>query len=56
MKIIICVFVFICTLQASAQKNKQVIQQLLEEFGKCFDSDKDRYKQAELMELVKLLD
>jgi len=38
------------------QSNKQVIQQLLEEFGKCFDNDKDKYKQAELMELVKLLD
>ena len=38
------------------QSNKQVIQQLLEEFGKCFDTDKDKYKQAELMELVKLLD
>lgn len=38
------------------QSNKQVIQQLLEEFGKCFDNDKDKYKQTELMELVKLLD
>ena len=38
------------------QKNKQVIQQLLEEFSKCFDTDKDRYKQTELMALVKLLD
>ena len=36
--------------------NKQVIVELLEEFSKCFDSDKDRYKQAELMELAKLLD
>lgn len=38
------------------QKNKEVIQQLLEEFSKCFTSDKDQYKQAELMELAKLLD
>lgn len=38
------------------QKNKQVIQQLLEEFSKCFTLDKDAYKQKELTELVKLLD
>lgn len=38
------------------QKNKQVIQHLLEEFGKCFTSDKDSYKQAELAELIKLLE
>jgi regulator of sirC expression with transglutaminase-like and TPR domain len=38
------------------QQNKQVIQQLLEEFGKCFTSDKDKYKQTELINLVKLLD
>lgn len=38
------------------QKNKQVIQHLLEEFGKCFTSDKDLYKQKELSELIKLLD
>ncbi|MBI5372349.1 MAG: hypothetical protein HZA79_10045 [Sphingobacteriales bacterium] len=38
------------------RRNKEVIQQLLEEFGKCFDSDKDKYKQQELMELVKLID
>lgn len=38
------------------QKNKQVIQLLLEEFGKCFSSDKDLYKQKELMDLIKLLD
>ncbi|MBL7748164.1 MAG: hypothetical protein JNM19_12085, partial [Chitinophagaceae bacterium] len=37
-------------------KNKQVIQMLLEEFGKCFTTEKEKYKQAELMELVKLLD
>lgn len=38
------------------QKNRQVIRQLLEEFSKCFDSDKDRYKQAELLALAKMLD
>jgi regulator of sirC expression with transglutaminase-like and TPR domain len=38
------------------QQNKQVIQQLLEEFGKCFTSEKDKYKQTELINLVKLLD
>jgi regulator of sirC expression with transglutaminase-like and TPR domain len=38
------------------QRNKQVIQQLLEEFGKCFTDEKELYKQAELMELVKLLE
>lgn len=38
------------------RKNKQVIQQLIEEFSKCFTSEKDKYKQAELMELAKLLE
>ena len=38
------------------QKNKQVIRQLLEEFSKCFDGDKDSYKQKELIDLAKLLD
>lgn len=38
------------------QKNKEVIKQLLEEFSKCFSGEKDIYKQAELMDLVKLLD
>src|SRR5688572_18952040 len=37
-------------------KNKQVIQQLLEEFGKCFTSDKDSYKQKELVDLAQILD
>jgi len=36
--------------------NKQVIVQLLEEFSKCFDSDKEKYKQKELIELASLLD
>lgn len=38
------------------QKNKQVIQTLLEEFSKCFSTDKDAYKKTELNALVKLLD
>ncbi|MEI9945396.1 MAG: transglutaminase family protein [Chitinophagaceae bacterium] len=38
------------------QKNKKVIQQLLENFSKCFSSDKDIYKQRELIELATLLD
>lgn len=38
------------------QKNKQVIQQLLEEFSKCFNDEKELYKRAELLELSKLLD
>lgn len=37
-------------------KNKQVIQILLEEFGKCFTSDKDIYKQKELQDLGQILD
>ncbi len=36
--------------------NKQVIQELLLEFSKCFDSDQDAYKQRELQELASLLD
>ena len=38
------------------RKNKQVIRQLLEEFSKCFDDDKLRYKQVELMELAGILE
>jgi regulator of sirC expression with transglutaminase-like and TPR domain len=38
------------------QKNKQVIQQLLEEFSKCFDTDKYAYKKNELMALAKMLE
>ena len=33
----------------------QVIQQLLEEFAKCFDTDKEIYKYKELMELAAVL-
>ena len=38
------------------QSNKRIIQQLLEELSKCFDDDKNRYKQNELILLSKLLD
>ncbi len=38
------------------QSNKKVIQQLLEEFSKCFDNEKEKHKQAELIELARLLD
>jgi regulator of sirC expression with transglutaminase-like and TPR domain len=38
------------------QKNKDVIRQLLEEFSKCFDSEKDLFKQKELMDLALLLE
>jgi hypothetical protein len=38
------------------QGNKRIIQQLLEELSKCFDDEKNRYKQSELKELAKLLD
>jgi len=38
------------------QTNKRIIQQLVEELSKCFDDDKNRYKQAELNELARLLD
>jgi regulator of sirC expression with transglutaminase-like and TPR domain len=38
------------------RKNKQVIQNLLEEFSKCFDNDKENVKQKELIQLAALLD
>lgn len=38
------------------QKNKEVIQQLIEEFSKCFDSERDLYKARELLELARILD
>ncbi|MGN6292290.1 MAG: transglutaminase family protein [Chitinophagaceae bacterium] len=38
------------------RKNKQVIQQLLEEFSKCFTGQLDGYKQKELAELAAILD
>ena len=38
------------------QSNKKVIQQLLEEFSKCFDNEKEKHKLTELIELARLLD
>lgn len=35
--------------------NKRIIQILLEEFAKCFDTDKTRYKQQELVGLAELI-
>lgn len=35
--------------------NKRIIQSLLEEFSKCFDNDKNRYKQLELKMLSELI-
>ena len=35
--------------------NKRIIQSLLEEFSKCFDTDKTRYKQKELIMLSELI-
>ena len=36
--------------------NRRIVQYLLEEFSKCFDDDKNRYKQLELLQLAALLD
>jgi hypothetical protein len=33
----------------------QIIQTLLEEFGKCFDNEKNQYKQKELLALAAML-
>lgn len=38
------------------QKNKKVIQTLIEEFSKCFSNDKDAYKQQELIDLASILE
>src|SRR5258705_9669843 len=38
------------------QSNKRIIHQLLQEMAKCFDDDKNRFKQTELIELSRLLD
>lgn len=35
--------------------NKRIIQSLLEEFSKCFDTDKTRYKQQELIALSEII-
>lgn len=37
-------------------KNKRIIQQLLEEFSKCFDNEKEKYKKTELISLSRLID
>lgn len=37
-------------------KNKKIIQQLLDEFSKCFSEEKDELKKNELKDLSKLLD
>lgn len=36
--------------------NQRIIQYLLEELAKCFDDDKNKYKQVELLRLAALLD
>lgn len=36
--------------------NQRIIQYLLEEFAKCFDNEKSRYKHKELLQLASLLD
>jgi regulator of sirC expression with transglutaminase-like and TPR domain len=38
------------------QSNKKVIRQLLEEFSKCFESEKEKHKKAELIDLCKLIE
>lgn len=35
--------------------NRRIIQVLLEEFSKCFDEEKNKYKQRELLDLAALL-
>jgi hypothetical protein len=35
--------------------NKRIIQTLLEEFSKCFDDEKNRYKLQELLMLAEIL-
>ncbi|MEO6001144.1 MAG: transglutaminase family protein [Chitinophagaceae bacterium] len=36
--------------------NQRIVQYLIEEFAKCFDDEKNRYKQKELLHLASLLD
>jgi regulator of sirC expression with transglutaminase-like and TPR domain len=38
------------------QTNKKVIRQLLEEFSKCFQNEKENHKKVELLDLCKLLE
>jgi hypothetical protein len=35
--------------------HNRIIQTALEEFSKCFDEERSRYKQKELQDLAKLL-
>lgn len=37
------------------ERNKKIIQQLLEELSKCYDNEKEQYKRQELLDLSKLL-
>ncbi len=37
-------------------QNKQVIRHMLEEFGKCFTTEKDSYKQQELLSISEILE
>jgi len=37
------------------RRNKDVIGSLLDEFGKCFDNDKERYKQKELLDIIRII-
>ena len=36
--------------------NQRIVQYLIEEFAKCFDDEKNRYKNRELLQLASLLD
>jgi regulator of sirC expression with transglutaminase-like and TPR domain len=36
--------------------SQRIIQYLLEDFARCFDDDKNRYKQTELLQLASMLD
>jgi hypothetical protein len=36
--------------------NKRIIQYLLEEMARCFDTEKDAFKREELLKLVQVLD
>jgi len=35
--------------------NKRIIQSLLEEFSKCFEDEKNQYKQKELLTLASII-
>jgi hypothetical protein len=36
--------------------SQRIIQYLLEDFARCFEDDKNRYKQTELLQLASMLD